>query len=213
MSQIQLVLFDVGNVVLRSTHAITYAILWELGVRPDKAASFFHNSDYGRFARGQITGAQFAQAVREALEAPYLTDELICAAHDAHIYRVDEAVVAVLQELKSYGVPMAVATTTNEWQTDRERELVELTEYAPPERIFRSDEAGLTKTDPGGFQRILCRLRITPGQAGTVLLVDDSTAADKAAKGAGIQTHLYDPAPIVGVAKLRDDLTRRGLMG
>jgi len=242
VSKIQFTLFDVGNVILRATHAITYAILWELGVRPDKAALFFHSKAYADFARGKITGEQFAQAVREACEAPHLTDEQIRAAHDAHIYMVDGAVMMILNELRDRERALGFVTTTNEWQTAREESMCKLqTDFG---HVVRSHVVGVAKTDPdawpvifAGFRpyveewNYLSRDRRGQGnvpnvyvnfrayrrllercQLQSILFVDDASANCDAARRAGLQTHQYDPTPGVGVKKLRAALRERGLL-
>lgn len=210
MTKIKLVLFDVGNVVVRATHAITYAILADLGIRPDKWALFFHNPAYGEFARGRITGGQFAQAAREVLDAPHLTDGQIRVAHDAHIYMVDEAVVAVLEGIQDQKVPLAFVTTTNEWQTEREKQFINLAERFGP--VVRSHGIGMTKTDQGAWKAILERLGCGAQDAPNILLVDDARANCDAAARAHLQTYMYDPTPVVGAAKLREDLKRRGVI-
>jgi len=170
-------------------------------VRPDKWALFFHQSAYGQFARGRITGEQFATSVREAVEAPYLTDALVRAAHDAHIYAVDAEVLAVLESLKGQGVPLAFVTTANAWQTARERELIDLAgRYGP---VVRSHEIRMTKTDPGVWSTILAGLGWQDRDPATILLVDDAVANCASARGAGLRVHQYNPTPVVGVEELR----------
>lgn len=211
MPQIKLVLFDVGNVILRATHKITEAILWDLGVRPDRVALFFHGPAYGAFARGKITDEQFAQAVCETLEASQLTDAQIRAAHDAHIYMVDEAVMNVIYEIiKSRRVSLAFVTTTNVWQTAREMIFINLRGLG---MVVRSHDIGMTKTDEGAWPVILKALNQNDRDPCAILFVDDAPANIAAAQAQlpGIQTHLYDPTPVMGVAKLREDLKRRGL--
>lgn len=42
----QIFLFDVGNVIIDADHAITFKILQEYGVDPDRARLFYANDDY-----------------------------------------------------------------------------------------------------------------------------------------------------------------------
>lgn len=204
------VLFDIGNVIIRSTHQITVAILWELGVRPDKAPLFFHQKAYGEFARGRITGAQFAQATRDVLEAPWLTDEHIRAAHDAHLYMVDDDVVSIIDELFESGNLFGFVTTTNEWQTEREIRLINLaSHFRCP--VVRSHRIGMTKTDPGAWPVIFGELGDDLSNAGERLLVDDSNVNNAAAETAGLVTYLYDPGYNGGRAMLRAKLQEYNL--
>lgn len=200
MSEVKLVLFDIGNVILRATHQITFAILWDFGARPDKVALFFHQKAYGDFARGRITGEQFAQATREVLEAPWLTDKQIRAAHDAHIYMVDDAVMEVVREIDQNERLLGFVTTTNEWQTEREYQFFDL------DPVVRSHEIGMSKTDPGAWPVILKELGVDFARASEILLVDDARANLIAAEGAGLKAFSYDPAPTSGGNALRKRL-------
>ena len=211
MSKVKLVLFDIGNVVIRSTHQITIAIFWELGVRPDKAPLFFHQKAYGEFARGQISGEQFAEATREALEAPWLTDKQILVAHNAHLYMVDDEIVAIIDEISAKGHLLGFVTTTNEWQTEQELQLIDLSiRYHCP--VVRSHRIRMSKTDAGAWPVILRELRDNLSESGNRLLIDDSKSNNDSAEASGLETHLYHPRPGVGVLKLRADLRDRGIL-
>ncbi|MBI4143015.1 hypothetical protein HY480_04020 [Candidatus Uhrbacteria bacterium] len=207
----QLVLFDIGNVILRATHAITYAILAELGVRPDQCALFFHGKHYGDFARGKITGHDFARDVCRVLEVPESADALIRTAHDAHIYAVDEAVLDVLHALHGRNVPLAFVTTTNAWQTERERALIDLAGQFGP--VVRSHEIGMTKTDRDAWPMILKELGWQDRDPSSILLVDDSKSNCRAAMGSvGLDYHQYDPTLVKGISALGHALVERGLL-
>ncbi|MDO8581266.1 MAG: hypothetical protein Q7S16_00115 [bacterium] len=206
MDKPEKVLFDIGNVILRATHQITFAILWELGVRPDKVALFFHQKAYGEFALGRITGEQFAQATREVLEAPWLTDKQIRAAHDAHIYMVDDAVMEVIRELDHKKRLLGFVTTTNEWQTEREHQFLDLGS------VVRSHEIGMTKTSVNAWIMILQQFKMSMDQAPSILLVDDASANNAFAETVGLATYQYDPRPIIGVEKLIAELRERQLL-
>lgn len=196
---IEVVLFDVGNVIVRATHAITHVILEDYGIAPEVARRFFANEDYADFARGKLTGEEFAYRTRRRLGSTLAYDQIRCA-HDAHIYAKDEEVVAMLRALRERGVRLAFATDTNEWQTARERELVNLAAYG---RVFRSHDLGALKVDGGVFERILAELDEEPSH---VLFVDDSP--EKVARAAALDmvTHRFTSA-----AALRDELIRCGL--
>lgn len=204
------VLWDVGNVVVWATHDVTFAVLRELGVRSDKAKQFFSLGVYGEFARGKISGAEFAGAVRFALEAPHLTDGQIRAAHDAHIYMVDEGMVRLLEEIRLRGVRQGFVTTTNVWQTERERELVHLAENYGP--VVRSHEMQMSKTDTGAWPRVLLELGLGELASSGILFIDDGVSNIAAAREAGLTTLFYDPTPVLGVQELRRRLVELGLL-
>lgn len=204
MSTIKLVLFDIGNVILRSTHQITFAVLWELGVRPDFAPLFFHSQPYRDFARGKITGMEFTERVGRLLEASWLTQNQIRTAHDAHIYMLDVDVMQIMDELFRERFPVGFVTTTNEWQTARERTFVELQAIGP---VARSHEMGVTKTDPGAWPLILERFAVlAPTNPSSILFVDDAPANIVAASDAGLATHHFNANLQDGARELREAL-------
>lgn len=210
MSQIKFVLFDVGNVVVRATHEITYAILRDYGIAPEAAQRFYQNKDYADFARGKITSSEFVDRLMgEHLQNKFLGYHELCIAHDAHIYAVDPLVVEVLKELKALRVLLGFVTNTNKWQTLRELQLINLEkEFA---RVVRSHDIGMIKTDEGAWPAILKKFGCQNEDPSTILLVDDSVVNCEAASRAGLQVHQYDPTLAVGVTKLRAALLNYGL--
>lgn len=68
------------------------------------------------------------------------------------------------------------------------------------------------KSTIGAWKAILKQLKYGVEDAPNVLFVDDARANCDAAARVGLQTHLYDPTPVVGVAKLREDFRRHGLL-
>jgi HAD superfamily hydrolase (TIGR01509 family) len=169
------VVFDVGNVVVKADHAICHMYLEARGVHPDNAENFFKNQDYREFSRGNISAVEFHEAlVRKYLKCPLPYDNVV-AAHDAHIYGVEQGVIGILSSLKQGR--LAFLTDTNPWQMRRVGELVDLEQYT--DRIFCSHEMHKIKTDPGCFHYVAAQLMSNPEK---ILLVDDSSEKVEAAR-------------------------------
>lgn len=200
--RIQVILCDIGNVIIRATHEITIAILRDYGIPFSAAVQFYVNDDYPDFARGKITGDEFGKRTRRRIGG--LSVAQIRRAHDAHMYDVDEGTIAILDALRDRGITIAFATDTNEWQTARERELVNLAAYG---RAFRSNELGALKADGGVFERILAELGEDPQR---VLFVDDSPEKIAMAAALRMPTHWFRSGPL-GAASLHSELTACGL--
>src|SRR3989338_6993795 len=81
-------------------------------------------------------------------------------AHDSHLYGIDRAVVAILDRIPKS--QLAFATNTNDWQTERERQLIGLTLYS--DKIFRSNDIQMLKTDDACFPYIINQLQVESGQ-------------------------------------------------
>lgn len=185
------VLWDVGNVILLADQAITHDLLVEYGVAPVRACQFYANDYYTAFGRGQLSGQEFwRELVDNVLGASLLSYVMARHAHDQHIYGADRAVLALL-EMTARHRQCAIVTSCNVWQVAREKELVCLADYVPSSRIFRSNEMGRHKTDPGTFDVILEQLSWS---AATTLLIDDNPDCLAAAKAAGLQTLRYTSA-------------------
>jgi glucose-1-phosphatase len=199
MKKPTVVLFDVGNVIIQADHAVTHDLLESLGVAPYNARYFYESEEYGAFSRGHLTARQFHQRlVTTYFHVPLSYHELE-RTHHQHIFCVDPGVVEVLNELTS--VRLGFLTDTNEWQTDRERELIRLENYGSD--IFRSHEMSMLKVDPGTFPRVVAELG---AEASEVLLIDDSPEKIAKAKVYGLQTLLFKDSQ-----QLRPDLF--GVMG
>ena len=160
-------LFDVGNVIVDADHAITYKILGDFGVALNKAKLFYSNDEYLEFSRGRISADAFYQALTEKyLEFP-LNYEQVVYAHNQHMYAANKEVEKIIGKMSSYKI--GFVTDTNEWQTARERELVDLRKYS--NIIFRSHELHMLKIDNGFFSYLASQLNERPEN---LLLIDDS---------------------------------------
>jgi HAD superfamily hydrolase (TIGR01509 family) len=190
----RVVLADMGNVVVRATHAITHAILEDLGIAPEAARRFFANPAYTEFACGTIDGHEFAWQVTEVHLRCRLDERYVRIAHDAHIYALDEAVRDVLARVT---VPLMIATDTNAWQTERTSQLVDMGQLA--RRVFRSDELGSLKRDPGTFERIAEAIGEEPRR---ICFIDDSAQNIARAARAGFDAVQFTDASAL-VAALR----------
>lgn len=183
----QIFLFDVGNVIVNADHAITYKMLEEYGVDPDRAKLFYANDDYLEFSRGKISGRNFYDLlVTKYLNLP-LSYEQVVDAHNQHMFAVNKKVKDVLAKLPPGKI--AFVTDTNEWQTARERQLIDLTRYSS--LIFRSHKIHMLKTDEGFFRYLAQQLQKEPGN---LLLIDDSPEKVGLAEASGFSTIIFKDA-------------------
>ncbi|MBI4150192.1 HAD family hydrolase [Candidatus Woesearchaeota archaeon] len=187
---VSIVLFDVGNVVVKADHDRTHRILHDQHhVLLEKAPRFFTNPDYAEFGRGNITDIQFHAALRKHLELD-LGYGAAFSAHNAHIYELDRHVVGLIEETKQRKC-IGFLTDTNAWQTYRvEAEMIQLINHSP--YVFRSNELHALKTDPECFPKVIARLEEQLGiGASNIALVDDSVEKLAMAEKAGLVCILY----------------------
>jgi len=122
----------------------------DFGVPKELATSFFTVDEYQQFSRGLISGEDFYKAlVDNHLKTNLIYDDIVMA-HNEHIYEIDNQVVNIIKGLDS---EIAILTDTNEWQTNREKELISLTKYS--NNIFRFHETHMLKTDVDCFPYIV----------------------------------------------------------
>jgi FMN phosphatase YigB (HAD superfamily) len=205
MSTIKVVLFDIGNVIVRATHRITDAILAEHSLRPDLWPFFYHGQHYADFSRGRISGHEFTQQICRIMNQ----NVPVRIAHDAHIYMVDDSALLVVQDLHERSVPLGFVTTSNQWQSERVSTLVDLEEYG---QIVDSWKRGMVKTDDGAWDDIIASLEFNDIPRNEILFIDDSRANLDAAASAGLQVHHYDPGSEECIDELRRDLESNNLL-
>lgn len=197
-----ILLFDVGNVIVKANHEITHRKLQDYEIPRDKAQLFFKNAEYFDFGRGKINGESFYRALIEKYLKFPLNYKQVKDAHDEHLYGLDEEVVAILDRLPKN--QLAFATNTNDWQTERERQLRDLRLYS--DRIFRSNDnkIQMLKTDDAYFSYVVNQLQ---AEAGKIILVDDNLEDILKAQKHGIQAIHFSNA-----GQLLKELERRGII-
>jgi len=176
-----MLLFDVGNVIVEADHKITYRILQDYGTPIEKARLFFKNAEYFDFERGKINGMDFYSVIVKKYLGIPLEYQQVKDAHDSHLYGIDRAVVAILDRIPKS--QLAFATNTNDWQTERERQLIDLTLYS--DKIFRSNDIQMLKADDACFPYIVNQLQVESGQ---IILIDDNLENILKAQKHGLQT-------------------------
>ena len=195
-----ILLFDVGNVIVEADHEITHRKLQDFGIPIEKAQLFFKNAEYFDFGRGKIKGMEFYRAIIEKYLGIQLEYQQVKDAHDSHLHGIDRAVVAVLDRIPKS--QLAFATNTNDWQTEREKRLIDLTSYS--DKIFRSNEIQMLKTDDACFPYIVSQLQVESGQ---ITLIDDNPENILKAQKHGLQTIQFSNA-----GQLLKELERRGII-
>jgi HAD superfamily hydrolase (TIGR01509 family) len=189
MTNVELVLCDVGNVLVRADINITFRILEEAGVEPERARTFYCNEDFANFSRGLLSGTDaYRRLISLHLDCALSYQDLVHA-HDQHIYEVDRGTEAVL---KCIHTPLAFVTDTNIWQNAHVRKLIDLHEFSDLIVCSNDPDIQALKTDPWAWERILARLGVPPNR---ILFVDDSPSKIVQAQAAGVtHTILFENA-------------------
>lgn len=189
-SRFRILLIDIGNVIIDASHAITHKVL--IKGYPKEMAEKFYTDFYLDFNRGKLTPEEFATALATNYYGGRVygtfTVKLMQSLHDLHIFGLVKGAPELLEKLRRYKENIVFLTNTNIWQTEREKQLIDLQPYC--RCILRSHEKlGKLKTDEGAFEDVLRMLNV---EAKDVLFVDDSQANINAAKKLGIETILFE---------------------
>jgi len=184
------IIFDVGNVIIKSDQNITFSMLKDYGVPNNAARKFFDNYEYREFSRGNISARIFYDTLIQKHLGVHLKYEHIVDAHNKHLTGVIHKVVEMLSKLPRE--KLVFLTDTNEWQTTRERQLIDLSHYS--DIIFRSHEIHMLKIDDGLFPYIIKKLNVKPEE---IILIDDSIEKIEIAQKHGLRTHQFiDPSQL-----------------
>jgi 2-haloacid dehalogenase len=199
---IRVVVFDLGNVLIEWDRRLLYRSMFTT----DEALDHFLHAVYTleaneRFDRGQSLHDFTAEL---AVAHPVHASEVL-ALRDRWIETigaVDEAVVAILRELRDKGVPLYALSN---WNADTFA-LVE-----PHHEFLRwfdgiviSGREGLIKPEPEIYALLAARHGFALTDA---LFIDDSTANVEGARTVGM-----DAVVFVDAATLRDELVARSLL-
>ena len=116
--QDKFVYFDLGNVLVHFDHDIAVGNVAQLARRNAALVrqALFTSGLQDQFETGLISSAQFAQTALQSLECELQCEVLLDAI--SAIFKPNDNMLAILQQLKQLGVPMAVLSNTCEphWQ-------------------------------------------------------------------------------------------------
>lgn len=177
----QWLIFDIGKVVALGDENLCYKALVNYGVLPVNVEKIFSCSEYYDFLRGKISQYEFYNVlINQYLRSPLSYDEVSSAFKQA-IHAVDDQIVWILSQLDRN--KLAFLTDTNVWQEERLSELINLRQFS--DKIFKSHEIHMVKTDENCFPYVINQLRVNPNDA---LLIDDSSEKIQMATQCGLQT-------------------------
>lgn len=172
-----LFVLDIGNVILLADHQRTFEALDKYGIDREKSQQFYKIPEYLEFSRGNIPNLKFYEVIRRLL-GKNLSYTQVKEAHDYHLYGVDYKVLEVAGRISKN--QLVFFTDTNLWQTQKERQLVDLTSLST--NIYRSHDTKKLKRDPGTFHWMTERLGVKPSK---IHFIDDKKEYVLAAKDAG----------------------------
>lgn len=185
MNGINLILFDLGGVVVRWVGIKALSDLTGLSVK--EVTSRFKSSEIGnQFERGLCSNATFIQEFREVFNLNGSDTEL-SELWNSWVQEPYEGVIKAIRKLKeTYRV--ACLSNTNDLHWQHLKSYMDLDGLFDP--AYASHEIHEAKPDMSCFQYVIDDLNIAPEQ---ILFLDDTQANIDAAIRAGIQAYQVDP--------------------
>jgi putative hydrolase of the HAD superfamily len=186
--QDKFVYFDLGNVLVNFDHDIAVENVASLTRREAAAVkhALFTSGLQDQLETGLITSAEFADRVVQSLECELHSEALLDAI--SAIFHPNEGIVAILEQLKQSGVPMAVLSNTCEphWQWILRQNWPVMQGWF--DFYILSYEARSMKPDAGIYEISEQRSGRQPEQ---LFLTDDRADNVAAARARGWTTHQF----------------------
>jgi putative hydrolase of the HAD superfamily len=190
-SEIELIIFDLGGVLLDIDYTLTQAAFANLGIHDitslySKAAQ---SDIFDRLETGAISAEEFRAAIRK-LVGKELSDDSIDEAWNALIQRMPPHRLERVVELRKSHRTCILSNTNNIHIPCFERLMLDqglMEVYMQAfEQLFYSSRIGLRKPDPDAFHYVLGAMKVSPEKA---LFIDDSIQHIVAARKLGIQSY------------------------
>lgn len=192
MKDIELILFDLGGVLIDIDYQATENAFVQLGTVDfqEKYTQFQQNQLFDLFETGQISAQHFINKLLDATRKGTSPNEVVHA-WNAMILSFSEKKVQLILELAKKQ-RIALLSNTNELhmvEVKREWSKVSQEPFESLfEKVFLSHEIKKRKPHPETFVWVCEQLRVTPSK---VLFIDDSPQHISGAQEAGLQTFYY----------------------
>ncbi|TET21710.1 MAG: hypothetical protein E3J78_03775 [Candidatus Cloacimonadota bacterium] len=183
MSNCQVIIFDLGNVIFRISFDRMFQYWARIGNSDVRTIqkNFVFDEMYCRFERGEISRADFRKYARDKTGLTISDSEFDTGWNDLYL-EVLPGIEDLLTELKS-GYRLAVLTNTNAIHAEKWR-VKYATVLTVFEKVFCSFEMGARKPEKAVYQKMLDVLRIDPD---TAVLFDDNPVNVQGAVDCGMQ--------------------------
>jgi putative hydrolase of the HAD superfamily len=193
MKEIELILFDLGGVLIDIDYQATENAFVQLGVRDfhEQYTQFQQNQLFDLFETGQISAQHFINKLLPITQKGTSPNEVV-QAWNAMIGGFPDEKIALLVRL-SKNQRIALLSNTNELhmvQVKRSWEKSSALVFESLfEQVFLSHEIQQRKPDVATFDWVCQQLKVTPEK---VLFIDDSPQHIAGAISARLKTHFYE---------------------
>lgn len=199
--KIKNIIFDLGDVILNIDVPVASLSFAELsGKQQEEILTLFKENDlFRQFETGSLNEAGFRDLIRQLLDSPDWTDEMIDTAWNSLLLDLPPERVELLKKLGEKYRLFLLSNTSSIHITKVNKILEAATGVKKLddlfEKVFLSYEMGLMKPDPKIYQDLLDEAGLV---AEETLFLDDNLDNIKGAATLGIETiHVQKPVTIV----------------
>lgn len=206
MTTIKNIIFDLGDVIINIDVPLAARSFAELSNRPlEEVQALIHQNEvFKKFETGQLSATDFRAYIRELLQQPDWSDELIDEAWNSLLLDIPPQRIEKIQELAQKGYRLFLLSNTSSIHIDKVNKILHQTTGIEQlddlfEKLFLSYEMGVMKPHPDIYHGVLTEAGLLAHES---LFLDDNADNIRAAAACGIQTiHVQKPTSIVDYLK------------
>ncbi len=202
MRSIKNIIFDLGDVIIDIDVPQAARSFAELSNKPleEVQGLITQNEVFKKFETGHLSASDFREYIRELLQKPDWTDEIIDSAWNSLLLEIPPQRIEKIQELAKKGYRLFLLSNTSSIHIEEVNKILDRTTGIPRlddlfEKLFLSYEMGVMKPHYDIYHGVLTNAGLLANES---LFLDDNADNIRAASELGIQTiHVQKPTSIV----------------
>lgn len=206
MTTIKNIIFDLGDVIINIDVPLAARSFAELSSRPlEEIQELIHQNEvFKKFETGHLSAAKFRSYIRELLQQPEWSDEVIDRAWNSLLLDIPAERIERIQELAQKGYRLFLLSNTSSIHIEEVNRILHRTTGIKQlrdlfEQLFLSYDMGIMKPEHDIYHGVLTRAGLLAHES---LFLDDNADNIRAAAEVGIQTiHVQKPASIIDYLK------------
>lgn len=206
MTIIKNIIFDLGDVIINIDVPLAARSFAELSDRPlEEVQELIHQNEvFKKFETGQLSAADFRDYIRELLQQPEWSDEVIDRAWNSLLLDIPSQRIEKIQELAKKGYRLFLLSNTSSIHIQEVNKILHQTTGIKQlddlfEKLFLSYDMGIMKPHPDIYHGVLAQAGLLAHES---LFLDDNADNIRAAAEVGIHTiHVQKPTSIIDYLK------------
>lgn len=206
MTTIKNIIFDLGDVIINIDVPLATRSFAELSNKSleDVQALIHQNEVFKKFETGHLSASDFRAYIRELLQQPEWSDEVIDKAWNSLLLDIPPQRIEKIQELAQKGYRLFLLSNTSSIHIEEVNKILNRTTGIKQlddlfEKLFFSYNMGIMKPHPDIYHGVLAEAGLLAHES---LFLDDNADNIHAAAEVGIHTiHVQKPTSIIDYLK------------